>query len=65
MKLFRAATDRPVKGIPYTPEEIDKHEYSERIWATVVECQRKAQEECQKAWDNGYWAGVHDRERKK
>ena len=50
------------KGKPYTPVEIDEHESAERIWATIAECRREAQEAGQKLWDDGYWAGVHDRD---
>lgn len=51
-----------LRGTPYTPEEINNHEDSKRIWATIAECKREAQEACRNAWSNGYWAGRHDRD---
>lgn len=62
MKLLNAVDSKAgEKGTPYTPKEIDAHEYSKRIWATIAECKREAQELSRKTWDEGYWAGVHDR----
>lgn len=61
MKLFdHINIPQALRGKPYTPEEIDKHEYAERIWATVAECKREAQELCQQAWGDGHWKGQHD-----
>jgi hypothetical protein len=58
MKLLNAVDSKAgEKGTPYTPKEIDAHEYSERIWATIAECKREAQELSRKTWDEGYWAG--------
>ena len=45
MKLLNAVDSKAgAKGTPYTPKEVDAHEYSERIWATIAECKREAQE---------------------
>ena len=62
MKLLNRVNERlAIKGTPYTPEEIDEHENAGRIWATIAECKREAQETGRQLWDDGYWAGVHDR----
>ena len=45
MKLLNRVNERlAIKGTPYTPEEIDEHENAGRIWATIAECKREAQE---------------------
>ena len=62
MKLLNAVSLTHIKAEPYTSEEIDNHEYADRIWATIAQCKREAQDACEKAWSDGYWAGVHDRE---
>lgn len=63
MKLLSQVNEmKALRVEPYTAEEIENHEYSERIWATVAECKREAQEACRNAWSNGYWAGRHDRD---
>jgi len=52
----------PIKATlasPLTIEEIHAHEDAERIWATVAEIRREAQEAWRKAWDEGYWEGAH------
>ena len=53
-----------LKGQPYTVEEIDQHENASRIWATIAQCYREAQEEGRKLWGDGYWAGISDRNHK-
>ena len=58
MKLIDRV-DTSDRGNPFTAEEIDHHEDSKRIWATVAQCKREAQEACQSAWGDGYWKGLH------
>lgn len=61
MKLLNRINERAaLKGEPYTPQEIDKHEDAERIWATIAQCKQEAQESVREAWDNGHWAGSHE-----
>lgn len=52
------------KANPYTIEEMDAHENSSRIWATVTAIKVEAQEAVRGAYDNGYRDGLYDRESK-
>lgn len=45
---------------PYTVEEIDAQDNADRIWATIAEIRREAQEQIRKAYDNGYADGKFD-----
>jgi hypothetical protein len=61
MRLLDRAPKSAILREPYTPEEIDEHEHSGRIWATIMECRREAQELVRAAYDRGYWDGKTDR----
>lgn len=60
MKLLSRINERvALEGEPYTPKEIDEHECAERIWATIAQCKREAQELVRDAWEEGHWTGSH------
>jgi len=60
MRLLDCAPKSAILRVPYTAEEIDSHEHSGRIWATIVECKREAQELVRAAYERGYWNGKQD-----
>lgn len=62
MKLLNSVNYQDTNSTPYTLEEINAHEDKDRIWATIAECQREAQDAFREIWDRGYWAGKHDKE---
>jgi hypothetical protein len=50
----------PVQSLsykPYTVDELDEHLDSYRLWATVSEIKREAQEAVRDAYDRGYTDG--------
>jgi len=51
-----------LKYEPYSIEEIDNHENSERIWSTLMAIRAEAQEQIRRAYDNGYADGKFDRD---
>ena len=56
MKFLAAVNDRRIKkSEPYTLEELDAHENSGRIWATIAECKREAEELSKRYWSLGFW----------
>lgn len=63
MRLLDRVPKSAILREPYTVEEIEDHEHSGRIWATIMECRREAQELVRAAYDRGYWDGKHDRDK--
>lgn len=60
MKLLNCVNEvEALKGKPYTAQEIDNHEDSKRIWATISKCKQEANELGREMWSKGNW----DRER--
>ena len=58
MKMFEQVNiSAAMKGTPMSAKEIDDHENCNRIWATIVECRREAQELVRESWQLGYWDG--------
>jgi len=64
MKYLNAVETRQTNRSPFSPQEIDEHEDAERIWAIIAEIKREAKDACQKSWDDGHWAGRHDKDEK-
>jgi len=59
--LKRQPPPESLKLEPYTVDEIDEHEDSFRIWATVSAIKDEAQLAVRDAYDRGYADGVYDR----
>ena len=56
MKLLSCVNEvEALKGRPYTKEEIDNHEDSNRIWATVSKCKQEANDLGREMWSKGNW----------
>lgn len=55
MKILSFINDKAaLKGKPYSPQEIDAHECSDRIWATIAQCKQEADMAVREAWEKGY-----------
>jgi len=59
--LNRRPKPEYLKHEPYSIEELDNHEDSFRIWATISAIKDEAQEAVRDAYDRGYADGVYDR----
>jgi hypothetical protein len=61
MKLLNRINERlALKGEPYSPQEIDEHEYAERIWATIEQCKQESMVAVKEGYDIGYALGKNN-----